>query len=378
MREDADEWDEEQAASGCCHQVGTDRLADGLREHVGEHDGADQWEADYLPFEGHGSHADYVGVAAELLDDDFREGKADDGAEGQENGAALDAEIECVSHAAVELGAITEATERLESLPQANHYGVGEETDSRDDAHAGNGSVAVCACRHVEGQRGDAGQALSGDGGSASHGDFFEQGLGRREVAQVDADVLSLGGEPEEHEAAKRLADERGDGCARDAQLENEDEQRGQDEVEQHARSDASHGIHCVALETHQVVERERHGHERCSQQHDAQVTLRVRQDGGRGAQEYGEWGDEKVTEHGNQQPREKAQHYARGGHLPSQVIFLGTQLPGHIVARAVAEEEADGLDDGHDGKRDAHGSGTLRVDGSHEISVGKIIHAGG
>ena len=79
----------------------------------------------------------------------------------------------------------------------------------------------------------------------------------------MNADILSFVGNPEEDGATETLADERSDGCTRNAQLEVENEQWGENQIQQYARHDAFHRIHRVALETHHVVESERSGHER-------------------------------------------------------------------------------------------------------------------
>ena len=79
----------------------------------------------------------------------------------------------------------------------------------------------------------------------------------------MDADILTFVGHPKENAATETLADESGDGCTRNAQLEVENEQRGENQIQQYARHDAFHRIHRVALETHHVVESERSGHER-------------------------------------------------------------------------------------------------------------------
>ena len=69
MREDEDERNEEQSASGCRHEIGTDRLADGLHQHVGKHDGGYQRKTDYLPLQGYGTNGHHMRVITEKFDD---------------------------------------------------------------------------------------------------------------------------------------------------------------------------------------------------------------------------------------------------------------------------------------------------------------------
>ncbi len=161
VREDEDEWNEEKTTAGCRYQVGTDWLADGLCQHVGEHDGGYQWETDNLPAQSHGTYGYYIRVAAEQLDDRFCENEAYDGANCQEHRTALDAEVERITYATIQLRPITESAKRLETLSQTDYDGIGEEGDASDDAHAGNGCITVCACCHVEHQCGYAAQSLS-------------------------------------------------------------------------------------------------------------------------------------------------------------------------------------------------------------------------
>ena len=159
--QDKDERNEEKAASGGCYQVGTDRLADGLHQHVGEHDGGYQWKTHHLPLQCHGTYGYHIGVAAEQLDDRFCEDEAYDGANCQEHRTALDAEVERITYATIQLRPITESAKRLETLSQTDYDGIGEEGDASDDAHAGNGCITICACCHVEHQCGYAAQSLS-------------------------------------------------------------------------------------------------------------------------------------------------------------------------------------------------------------------------
>ena len=79
----------------------------------------------------------------------------------------------------------------------------------------------------------------------------------------MNADILSLVRHPEEDGTTETLADERSDGCTRNAQFEVKNEQRSENQIQQYARHDAFHRVHRVALKTHHVVESERSSHER-------------------------------------------------------------------------------------------------------------------
>ena len=181
---------------------------------------------------------------------------------------------------------------------------------------------------------------------------------------------------PEEHGAAETLADERGYGGSRNAQLEVEDEQWSQNQIEQHTRHDALHRIHRIALKSHQIIQRERGGHKGSTQQDYAQITLGVRKNGGRRTHQNTERYEEKMTQNGDEESGKKTQHKARGCHLLCLFRMLGAQLSRNIIARSVAKEETYRLNYSHCCKGNAYRCHTLRVDAAHEIGVGEIVHA--
>lgn len=76
-------------------------------------------------------------------------------------------------------------------------------------------------------------------------------------------------------------------------------------------------------------------------------------------------------------QSHNKCRHKAGGGHLGRLVELLGSQLAGHVVARAVAEKEAEGLNHGHHGKRDAHGPCGAGPHLAHEKRVRHVVEGG-
>ena len=127
MREDENERNEEQTATCCSHDIRTYRLADGLSQHIRQHDGSNQRKADYLPLQGNRTHCYHAGIITEEFDDRLGEKEAENGTNRQKYRAAFDAEKESLLHAIVQLGSIAETAERLETLPQSNHHGIGEE-----------------------------------------------------------------------------------------------------------------------------------------------------------------------------------------------------------------------------------------------------------
>ena len=149
----------------------------------------------------------------------------------------------------------------------------------------------------------------------------------------MDADVLAFMRHPKEHGAAETLADERGYGGSRDAQLEVEDEQWSQNQIEQHTRHDALHRIHRITLEAHQIIQRKRGGHKGSTQQDYAQITLGVRKNGGRRTHQKAERCEEKMTQDGDEKSGKKTQHKARCCHLLCLFRMLGAQLSRNIIA---------------------------------------------
>lgn len=55
--------------------------------------------------------------------------------------------------------------------------------------------------------------------------------------------------------------------------------------------------------------------------------------------------------------------------------LLLRTQIAGNKIARAHAQHEADGLDDGHQRKHDAHGARRAGAQLRHKKRVGHIVH---
>ena len=64
----------------------------------------------------------------------------------------------------------------------------------------------------------------------------------------------------------------------------------------------------------------------------------------------------------------------ARGCHAAGGHEVARAEAARDEVARAVPEEEADSLDDGHDREGDAHGGSGSRADLPHEVGVGHVV----
>lgn len=378
MGEEKDERNEEQSTTCRRNKIGTDRLSDGLHHHIGGDNRRDERVGDNLPVECHCPYCHHLGVVTEKSDNRFGKNKADDGADGKEYGANFDAEEEPFTYSSVKFRSIAKSTQGLKSLSDAYDYRIDEERQTGDDRHGGNGSVTIEPCGMVEHDSGQTAQPLSGERRRAAKDDFLHEVSAEADISHLYADVLFPAAHAEQHEKAERLADQCGDGGTGDAQTKIENEQRGEESVEQHARENTAHSIRRIALEAHLVVERERGGHERRAQHYDTQVTLRVGQDGVCGTKGNGKRSDEQLPENGNYQAGDEAEDKSRGSHLLRQICFLGTQHPRDIVAGAMSEEKSHGLDDGHDGKGDTYCRRALRVDLSYKVRVDQIVQTRG
>ena len=376
--EHQDGGDEEQPLACGGEQHGAYRLADGLQQHVAEDDPGAQRQGDELPAQGARAYGNHLGIVfAEPRHDFGRIDVADDGAHGEEHHAYLDAEPEALAHARVDARSVIVAAYGLEPLPEAYDERVDEHADAAHDGHARDGRVAIPPRSHVEQDGGKACQPLAAERGASAVDDFAQVGGSGREVAQADADVLAAAVHVDQDAEAAQLAAERRPGGSRDAHVVAEYQDGRQNDVEHRARGDAHHGVEGIALETHLVVQHQRRCHERRAQQDDAQIGLGVGQDGRRGAQLAADGGEVEQAEEGDEAAHDEGADEARGRHLLGAAVVARSQAARDEVARAVSEEEAEGLYDGHHREGDAHGGGRLRVDFPDEISVYHHVDGG-
>ena len=100
-----------------------------------------------------------------------------------------------------------------------------------------------------------------------------------------------------------------------------------------------------------------------------------MRQNGGRGAKEYRQRLQENLTQNADDQAGGQCGYKAGGSHLGGLVVILFPQLPGDEVAAALAEKEANGLNDRHHGEHHANrAGGSVAFQHSNEIGVRHII----
>ena len=290
-------------------------------------------------------------VIAEHADDGRSEEEADDGEDNEEHGAYPDAIHIALVYPVVELCSVAEAAERLEPLSQTHYAGVDEVGNAGDDRHSGYGGIAVGSRTDVKHHRGHAGKSLARERRGASGNDFLDEGRRCTEVLQSYCDVPAMARHAQQDEEAHGLADERRHGGSRDTKTEIEDENGGNHHVEQHAAQYSVHGKAGVSLEAHLVVQREGARHERCSHEYYAEIALRIGQDGFGGTEGETDVGKEQQADYGKQQAEAEAVDQSCGRHALRLVVLLRAKTARDIVARAVTEEEAYGLDYGHHGE---------------------------
>ena len=179
----------------------------------------------------------------------------------------------------------------------------------------------------------------------------------------------------EEDAEGDGLAGDGGQGRTGDAQIEGEDEQRVQQHIQDAAGGQTHHGPEGVALKAEQVVQHEGRTHPGRTNQNEPQIGHTVGIDGFRGTQEVDQGLHEEQTEHTHRTAAEKRGVEARGGQLVGPLSVLGAQGLGDAGTRALTEEKAQGLDDGHDGEADTHRAGCGGGDHADEEGIGHVIN---
>ena len=126
------------------------------------------------------------------------------------------------------------------------------------------------------------------------------------------------------------------------------------------------------------VVQHQGGGHPRGAQQDHAQIVLGVRQNGGGGAQERGQGRQEDLAENADEESGEQGGEKAGGRHVRGRIRIAPPQLPGDEISAAMAEKEADGLNDCHHGEHHAHSAGGgIAAQHPHKKSVRHVVEGG-
>ena len=292
----------------------------------------------------------------------------------QHPGGDLRAEPEGVQHTAVLFGAVVEPAHRLEPLPEPDESGAGELGDAAHHGHSRDGGVPIGVSDNVQSHAGHASQPLAEQGRQAAPGDLLET-LGRKgHAAQADGNAPGDPGPHKQQDEADELADDGGQRRAGNAQIQDENEQRIQGNIDEAASGDADHGKESVALEADLVIQHQLGCHVGGPQQNDTQVILGERKDRLGGTQQAGEGIQEKEPEDRDQKPQAQGHKEAGGGQLFRRLGIFGAQLAGDGVARAVAAEKAQSLNDGHHRENDPYGGGGAGTQLPHKEGICHIV----
>ena len=176
---------------------------------------------------------------------------------------------------------------------------------------------------------------------------------------------------------AEELAEDGGQGGAAGVHIQDKDEDGVQDDVDHGARKDAHHAEDGVSLKAELVVEDQGGDHEGAADEDVSSVVLGVSGAGGGGAQQIDQRIEPQGAQHTQHRPQSKGGEKGDGGHVLCLLPLLLAQKPGDVVPGALAEGEADGLDDGHQRESHAHGGGGAGTDLAHEEGVGHVVERG-
>jgi hypothetical protein len=165
--------------------------------------------------------------------------------------------------------------------------------------------------------------------------------------------------------------------CAAGPHAEAEDEDGVQHDVEHTAGDEADHGEAGLALVAEDVVHHEARHHERGRDEDGPRVGAGVGQDGVGAAQQHHEVGQGSETENGQHCAEGQRREEAGGGELCGRMGVLTAEAAADDAARAVAQHEAEGLNDGHQARHDAHRARRAGGQLAHKEGVGQIVDAG-
>lgn len=356
MGQDNNQGDEEQAVARRCKDVGLPRFAYGLHHHVGVHYHRAERQGYQLPAQGHTANGYNVRIMAEHGYDVGREKETQQYADKKKDRALLYYKPIPLAHPGVKVSPVTKAAQRLEALAETYHGGENNKRHTAYDGHAGNSGVAETAGGDVEQRNANACHALTGERRRAADEYLVEHQSLRCEITEMYPYGTTLVRHQQQDEHAARLADERGNARARYAHVKNEYQDWCKHDVDYCAGKYSEHGVGRVALKTHLIVKAQRTAHKRHGHEDKGQVTLGVRQDGGRRAEKQGYRLEQEQADDATDYTCHDGTEKARRRHARGIVVSLGAEFARYVVARPLAEGEPYGLYYGHYGERYADG----------------------
>lgn len=185
----------------------------------------------------------------------------------------------------------------------------------------------------VEQHHRDAHHTLTVQTRTASIEDLLKSLPGKREVFETDRYTSSMTRHKEKNDATHDLSDNCGEGSSTDAEIEDKDKQWVEGYIKHRPRHDPHHGISRIALQTKLIVQCQRSGQERGTQEYDAEIVHRIRQDALGGSQRKRQRTQQQQTNHHDKHAHQKGQHKASGCHLRRIAMPSGPELTRDIVA---------------------------------------------
>ena len=186
---------------------------------------------------------------------------------------------------------------------------------------------------------------------------------------------------PQEHgqqdAEADGLAQGRGKARTGGAHAQPKDEQRVQRDVQQAAGDQADHGKAGLALIAQDVVHHQTGHHNGSGQQDVPRVGTGMGQDGLGAAQQHHKIGQGEQARHCDDTAEHQRREEAGGSKPGGSIGVLAAQAAADDAAGAVAQHEAQRLENGHQAGNDAHRAGCAGGDLAHKKGVGQIIDAG-
>ena len=154
--------------------------------------------------------------------------------------------------------------------------------------------------------------------------------------------------------AACELGEHRGDGRARDAHVEDEDEERVEHDVERRAEHDGEHALLGKALADDELVHAEGEQVEGRTAEVDGKILLRVGIGRLARAEEHEHWPLEREHRGGEHDGADAEDEETVGEYAPRLVLPARAHVDAHERRAADADEKGEGPEHGHDRPADA------------------------
>ena len=335
-------------------------------------------EADALEPQRHRAAGDDIGVIPEQSDQIRGKNEAGHTNGDKYHGGNLHAEPKAFFYPVVKLGTVIEATDRLETLAEAQHGGSAEHGDPLHNAHGGDDGVTMGTGGVIQTDGGKGCQALPGQRRQTAPKDHMEIVKPDADVLQPDADIAALAAAEVQQAETDKLADDGGPAGAGNTQTCVEDQNGIENDVQHRTGGDAHHGVHGAALKAELIIQHEGCRDPGCAQQDHLQIGLGVGQDGVRRAQKIGKGLQEDLTQDTDHRTDGQRAVKTGGSHFLCLFLILFAQRPGNEGTAALTEEETHSLNNGHHGEDHAHrAGGGIILQLTDEEGVSHIIKGG-